>query len=112
MTSQLGLSSDLTERGHGLMFRVSNGEKIYPAFAIRYEGIARACLNDCAHVGLRLNRDSNILFNQNGNLLQCMSHGAVYAPDSGLCTWGPCEGMNLIGLTVVEQDEKYNLVDD
>ncbi|MFT7459374.1 MAG: nitrite reductase/ring-hydroxylating ferredoxin subunit [Planctomycetota bacterium] len=54
-----------------------------------------------------------------GNLLQCMPHGAAYTPDTGLCTWGPCEGLSLIRLNIVEQedciylqDDKYNLIDD
>ena len=119
MSSKIGLSAELKERGPGLMFRVSNGERIYPGFIVRYDGIALGYLNVCAHVGLRLNRHKNLFFSRDGNLLQCMAHGAAYEPDSGLCARGPCEGLNLIRLNVIEEDEsiylqdsEYDLVDD
>ena len=119
MTSLLGLSADLEERGPGLMFRVSKDGRLYPALAIRYGGKIRAYLNVCAHQGLRLNRDKNLFFNRDGNLLKCMSHGAMFEPDTGVCSWGPCEGLSLIALNVVEddeniffQDEEYDLVED
>jgi nitrite reductase/ring-hydroxylating ferredoxin subunit len=119
MTSLLGLSTDLEERGPGLMFRVNKSGRIYPALAIRYEGKTQAYLNVCAHQGLRLNRDKNLFFNRDGNLLKCMSHGAMFEPDSGLCSWRPCEGLSLIPLQVIEedenilfQDEDYELIED
>ena len=119
MTCLLGLAADIEERGPGLMFHVNKGGRIYPALVIRYEGKIRAYLNVCAHQGLRLNRDKNIFFNRDGNLLKCMSHGAMFEPDSGVCSWGPCEGLSLIALQVSEEDENiyyrdkdYDLIED
>lgn len=34
------------------------------------------------------------------------SHGAVYEPRDGLCTLGPCKGMQLTALKIEERDGK------
>lgn len=51
--------------------------------------------------------------------MKCMSHGAMFEPDSGVCNWGTCEGLSLIALQVSEEDENiyyrdkdYDLIED
>lgn len=119
VSSVIGASADLAERGAGILFRVSNGETIYPAFVLRVDCNAIAYLNVCAHVGLRLNGDKNLFFNRDANLLLCQAHGAAYEPDTGLCVRGPCIGLSLIPLKVAErggniylEDAEYKLIDD
>jgi nitrite reductase/ring-hydroxylating ferredoxin subunit len=45
-------------------------------------------------------------FTEDGRHLICLTHGAVYEPDSGLCVDGPCKGSSLYRLPVlVDQGE-------
>ena len=111
MASRVGSSGQLSERGPGLLFRVSNGERVYPAFVVRVDGSALGYLNVCAHQGLRLNSDKPALFNRDGTLLQCMSHGAAYDPATGMGVRGPCQGLGLIRLGVFESEDVI-FVDD
>lgn len=107
----LGLSASLLEKGPGILFRVINEGQIYPGFVIRVNRQIRAYLNVCAHVGLRLNGDKNTLFSRDGKYLYCLSHGATFEPESGLCIQGPCKGLSLIHLKIIEVDGKLILDD-
>lgn len=111
MGQRLGSSADLLEKGPAILFRVIKEDQIYPGFAIRINSQAKAYLNVCAHVGLRLNRDRNTLFNREGNYLYCYSHGATFDPESGLCIQGPCKGLSLIPLQISEVDGNLILDD-
>ena len=108
----LGLAGDLVEKGPAILFRVIKDGQIYPGFVIRFNGLAKAYLNVCAHVGLRLNRGENNLFSRNGEHLYCRAHGAVYDPDTGRCLQGPCKGLSLIPLQLKENDGKLLLDDE
>ena len=44
------------------------------------------------------------IFTNQGDALMCQTHGAVYEPDTGLCTRGPCVGASLFPLEVTEED--------
>jgi len=107
----LGLASDLQEKGPGITFRVIKEGTIYPALIIRINQQARAYLNVCAHVGLRLNGDKNTFFNRDGSFLYCNAHGATYDPESGLCVRGPCKDLSLIPLDIEQNEGKLYLVD-
>jgi nitrite reductase/ring-hydroxylating ferredoxin subunit len=111
-------TSDVKERGAGLMFRVVKDQRIWSAFVIRYKGKAIAYLNACAHVGLRLNGSKNQFFDRDAKLLICTSHGATYEPGNGQCISGPCTGYGLIPLKINErngdiyyEDEVYELAE-
>lgn len=102
--ARLASSSDVKELGPGILFKVQKDGRIWPAFVIRYQGTVYAYLNVCAHVGLRLNGDKDEVFNSDGTLLVCRSHGAMFDPESGDCTFGPCLGYGLIKLSITERD--------
>ncbi|MBO0334028.1 Rieske 2Fe-2S domain-containing protein [Sneathiella sp. CAU 1612] len=104
MSTYLCQAKDVVERGNGFAFRVYGVGRIWPAFLIRFGGEVRAYLNVCAHVGLRLEAGTGNYFCRDGERLVCKSHGATYAPDTGLCTDGPCKGLSLIALNVEERD--------
>lgn len=112
MGHSLGLAADLPEKGPGFLFRVIKEGQIYPGFIIRVNFQARAYLNVCAHVGLRLNGEKNSLFSRDGNYLYCHSHGATYDPETGLCIQGPCKGLSLIPLKITDINGKLFLDDE
>ena len=51
---------------------------------------------------MELDWQPNRVFDASGHWLMCASHGAVYAPDTGMCAGGPCRGP-LVGIAVSEQ---------
>jgi len=74
-------------------------------FVVNFEGRYRAYVNRCAHAGTPLDWWPNEFFTEDGRLLICATHGALFEPDSGRCAGGPCAGGTLWPLTVrVEGD--------
>jgi nitrite reductase/ring-hydroxylating ferredoxin subunit len=74
-------------------------------FVVNFEGRYRAYVNRCAHAGTPLDWWPNEFFTEDGRLLICATHGALFEPDSGRCAGGPCAGGTLWPLTArVEGD--------
>ena len=69
-------------------------------FVINFDGRYHAYVNRCAHAGTPLDWWPNEFFTDDGRLLVCASHGALYEPDSGRCAEGPCGGGALWSLAV------------
>jgi nitrite reductase/ring-hydroxylating ferredoxin subunit len=97
-------SADLIEGGTGVRFDVDIGGKSRPGFAVRYNGRAHAYLNTCPHMGTELDWQPGEFFDVSGLYLICATHGAVFIPETGLCSAGPCKGMRLIRMPIVEND--------
>ena len=70
------------------------------AFVVNFEGTFHAYVNQCIHAGTPLDWWPNEFFTDDGRLLICATHGAVYAPDTGRCAGGPCGGGGLYRLGV------------
>ena len=76
------------------------------AFLINYRGDFRAYVNRCRHMTTPLDFVRYQFFTDDGRHLICMTHGALYDPESGLCVDGPCKGQALYPLPVrIEGDE-------
>jgi nitrite reductase/ring-hydroxylating ferredoxin subunit len=74
-------------------------------FVVNFEGRYRAYVNRCAHAGTPLDWWPNEFFTEDGRLLICATHGALFEPDTGRCAGGPCADGTLWPLTVrVEGD--------
>ena len=96
-------SADLPEHGLAVPFEVVYGGQTCRAFAVRHKGRVVAYLNRCAHVAMEMDWQPNRFFDDTGNWLLCSTHGAAYAPDTGDCVGGPCQG-GLIKIEVQEND--------
>lgn len=103
-------SADLKERGSGVHFEVPWHGEVAPAFAVRYDGVVYAYLNRCAHVPVRLDWESGEFFDHSRLYLLCTTHGALYAPESGRCLGGRCNGRGLQALRVLECDGSVYLL--
>lgn len=101
---RLCAADELAEGGVGVRFTVAIGGREIGAFAVRYEGAVHGYLNQCAHVPMELDWQEGHFFESSGLYLMCATHGAIYAPDSGLCVGGPCRGASLAKLRVEERD--------
>jgi nitrite reductase/ring-hydroxylating ferredoxin subunit len=74
------------------------------------DGIA-AWLNYCQHfTHIKLDKGSGAP-RRNGELV-CANHGAMFDADSGLCTFGPCEGAVLNEVAVAVREDAVYLTDD
>lgn len=94
-------ASELSDGGLAMPFDVVYGGQTCRAFAVRYEGVARAFLNRCSHVAMEMDMMPNRFFDQTGHWLICSTHGAVYSPVDGTCAGGPCRG-GLVQIQVTE----------
>jgi len=96
-------SRDLVEGGLAVPFDVLYQGRSCWAFAIRFQGIAHAYLNQCSHVAMEMDFQPNRFFDTTGQWLICATHGALYAPDTGHCMNGPCRGA-LVKIALTEVD--------
>lgn len=104
-TIRICASADLVEGGKGVRFPVQARFGATTGFVVRYDGIVRGYLNQCAHVPVELDWRPGEYFDSSGLYLICTVHGAMYEPDSGRCAGGPCRGGRLRALAVLEREE-------
>lgn len=97
-------AGELEEGGKGVCFTVSRYGQEVPAFVVRYRGRVHAYLNQCGHVPARLDWQPGEFFDDSKLYLVCSIHGALYAPESGRCLGGRCQGKGLKPLEVEERD--------
>lgn len=97
-------SADVAESGKGVRFTVSRFGREVPAFVIRFRGRVYGYLNECAHIPAELDWQPGEFFDYSKVYLVCSIHGALYAPESGRCMGGRCQGKGLKALTVEEHD--------
>lgn len=58
-----------------------------------------AYLNRCPHLGIPLAWQDSQLMSQDGEYLQCSTHGALFETRTGFCISGPCQGDQLWAFT-------------
>ena len=97
-------SGALADSGRAVRFVVEQGGESVPAFVIRFEGAVYGYLNRCGHRPMELDWREGEVFDFEGRSLICSTHGARYAPASGRCLGGPCDGAPLRRLRVAERD--------
>ena len=102
-------SGDLVEAGRGVRFTVLRYGQDVPAFAVRFRGKVYAYYNECAHVPAQLDWLPGEFFDDSKLYLICSIHGALYAPDTGRCLGGRCQGKGLKPLSVFEVDGQLYL---
>ena len=73
-------------------------------FVVNFDGRYHAYVNRCAHAGTPLDWWPNEFFTDDGRLLICATHGALFEPDSGRCAGGPCGGSALWPLVARVED--------
>jgi nitrite reductase/ring-hydroxylating ferredoxin subunit len=86
-------------RREGILLRTSGGLRCYE--------------NLCRHLPVKLDLGNKHFLSREKKLILCQSHGAVYEPETGLCTRGPCEGASLKALPFeIREGKVYLLVTD
>ena len=94
--------TDLADGGVAVKFTIAreNPSAALPCFAIAFKGAAYAYVNSCPHRGTELDWQPGEVFEETGLYLICATHGALFAPESGLCVAGPCQGARLQPLAI------------
>ena len=105
-------SGALEDGGKGVRFTVDRNERDVPAFVVRYRGKVYGYVNECGHVPAELDWQHGEFFDYSKLYLICAIHGALYAPDTGRCLGGRCQGRGLKPLSVCEVGENIFLLLD
>jgi len=100
---ELGRFDDLDDPGCR-EFEIGEGDWPFKGFVVRRGDELFAYQNYCMHLGHQLNWRPGEFLNENGSLIVCGSHGAVYEIDSGQCVSGPCPGKTLRAVAVELRD--------
>lgn len=64
-------------------------------FVVHRHGQFFVYRNRCPHLGINLEWMPDQFLDNDGCLIQCAMHGALFLIDSGLCISGPCQGDQL-----------------
>lgn len=91
-------SIDIPAEGEAVTFRLKSVidlpagpvEISEEGFVIRFDGKLYGWLNHCPHTGSPLDWQPGQFFSEDGKLLVCHTHHALFDPASGACLDGPC----------------------
>lgn len=97
-------SEELINGGKGVRFPLTAGSDDAIGFVIRYANEVHAYLNRCAHVPVELDWNPGEFIESSGLFIMCATHGAIYQPETGYCSGGPCRGSRLRKIDVSESD--------
>jgi nitrite reductase/ring-hydroxylating ferredoxin subunit len=104
MQEQSWQAVDVPEEGGAISFKLHMAGAQEEGFVIRFSGKLYAYLNRCPHNGSPLDWVPGRFFSEDGDVLFCQTHGAMFAPDSGICLAGPCP-RGLTPLPIREEGE-------
>jgi nitrite reductase/ring-hydroxylating ferredoxin subunit len=103
--NEVRLEADALAPGQTRTFSLARGGQPLPAFAVNHHGVVHAYVNVCPHAGNQLDARAGTLLSPDGHHLACSVHGAVFAPDTGVCVEGPCPGARLERLVVTRDGD-------
>ncbi|WP_227375814.1 Rieske (2Fe-2S) protein [Haladaptatus halobius] len=92
------------------LFTIRNGFDEEEAILVEQDGEIRAWRNYCQHwTDVRFDKGDGATV-RDGELV-CGKHGALFEADSGVCTYGPCEGAVLEAVDIAVEDGAVYLTD-
>jgi nitrite reductase/ring-hydroxylating ferredoxin subunit len=93
-------------------FDLTDEEWPLRGFLVRTGDAVYAYLNRCPHAGRPLNFMPDRFLSPDGELIQCVAHGALFEKDTGLCIAGPCVDESLRRIAVQQVDGEVRLAED
>lgn len=97
-------AADTVGPGQTVTFELRVGGRTVRGFLVNHDGGHHAYVNRCPHAGTPLDAWPNEFLTEDGRYLICATHGAVFAPDTGVCVEGPCPEARLEPLSVARRD--------
>jgi nitrite reductase/ring-hydroxylating ferredoxin subunit len=98
--------------GGTLGFDLTDDEWPLRGFLVRVGNDVHVYLNRCPHAGRPLNFMPDRFLSQDGELIQCVAHGALFEKDTGLCIAGPCVDESLRRIPVQVAEGEVRLAED
>ena len=92
------------EDGNTKGFVLGEGDWPLRGLLVREGAAVHGFVNHCPHAGHRLNFHPDRFLTPDGQLILCLSDGAVFDKRSGACVMGPCVGESLKKVPVLVQD--------
>jgi nitrite reductase/ring-hydroxylating ferredoxin subunit len=81
--------------GDARTFTFSRAGKSYEGFLLRHRLGFFAYANACPHWNVDLDLGFGDFYDRELDRIFCRNHGALFHPDTGLCSAGPCAGLYL-----------------
>lgn len=81
--------------GEARTFAFTRAGKSYEGFLLCHRLGFFAYANACPHWNVDLDLGFGDFYDPELDRLFCRNHGALFEPESGLCTAGPCAGLHL-----------------
>jgi nitrite reductase/ring-hydroxylating ferredoxin subunit len=78
-------------------------------FIIRKNNDVFAYLNQCPHLGVRLDWQPDKFLNYEKEFIQCSTHGALFLIETGKCIAGPCSGCHLPKIHTLVKDGSVHI---
>jgi len=100
---------DLADPG-AKAFYVGEGDWPFRGFVIRRNAEIHAYANICPHRRHPLDLLEGQFLVNDGEMIRCASHGALFEPATGFCVVGPCVGKHLMRLAVRIDQENQVIV--
>ncbi|VUD53278.1 hypothetical protein TDB9533_01802 [Thalassocella blandensis] len=94
---ELCRTTDLPE-GSSKSFSLPSGN----IFLVKKQQQIYAYRNSCPHLGIPLEWVTNKFLDEDGELIQCATHGALFTIEDGMCVYGPCVNQSLTRVSVQE----------
>lgn len=88
---------DIDEPG-AMGFLIGDGDWPFRGFVVRHDDGVSAYANICPHARHPLDMLPDAFLGQDGSMIRCASHGALFRPGNGECVAGPCVGAKLLCL--------------
>ena len=99
MSTPIARTTELTPGTTKKFLLTCDGREI-EGFVLNLGGAFHAWVNRCRHVPMGLDWVENQFFTEDGQFLQCATHGAYYLPDTGECIAGPPCGKSLVRVPI------------
>ena len=81
--------------GEARTFSYERVGKTYEGFLLRHRLGFYAYANACPHWNVDLDLGFGDFYDKDLDRIFCRNHGALFHPETGLCTAGPCAGLYL-----------------
>ena len=86
--------------GQAKGFELGDPDDPFEFFVVRRGDRVFAYRNACPHVGTPLDWQPDDFMSEDGDLVMCHTHGALFEIEDGFCVSGPCAGDSLTPVAV------------